>query len=299
MGANDEEDAKGGDIFSRLSGKGQATKGTGKDSSLSQTENSILGPGYNYIAHIKTPGNLGMSDDGNFGALENDIGGILSYMDLLVSGHGEFGVAGKAILPGGQFTDYKGPLGNNFFLKTAMECQPIEGGKKTHRYIYVNNVPDGQIPLISSIDSKLKFTMFEGLLPGVLSKLAQIHPMQTLSAFTTGSSPTCQMVTMPVVDENNQHSFDHHYITNDDISIMPEDWFPQVAGQRQSDYNLDDGFCTMHDQTAKLKSNGGGSAERDYSKMPNDVLIKFYYSMLGLLGIYILLKMMMKKKIKG
>ena len=86
---------------------------------------------------------------------------------------------------------------------------------------------------------------------------------------------------------------------DDDISIMPEDWFPQVAGQRQSDYNLDDGFCTMHDQTAKLKSNGGGSAERDYSKMPNDVLIKFYYSMLGLLGIYILLKMMMKKKIKG
>ena len=36
--------------------------------------------------------------------------------------------------------------------------------------------------------------------------------------------------------------------------------------------------------------------KEDYSKMPDDTLIKIYYSMLGLLGIYILLKLMMKKK---
>jgi hypothetical protein len=34
----------------------------------------------------------------------------------------------------------------------------------------------------------------------------------------------------------------------------------------------------------------------DYSKMPNDIVIKFYYSMLGLLGLYILLRMMFKKR---
>jgi hypothetical protein len=34
----------------------------------------------------------------------------------------------------------------------------------------------------------------------------------------------------------------------------------------------------------------------DYSKMPNDVVIRFYYSMLGLLGLYLLLRLTLRKK---
>ena len=34
----------------------------------------------------------------------------------------------------------------------------------------------------------------------------------------------------------------------------------------------------------------------DYSQMPNDIVIKFYYSALGLLGLYILLRLMYRRK---
>jgi hypothetical protein len=96
---------------------------------------------------------------------------------------------------------------------------------------------------------------------------------------------------------------------------MPERWFP--PGPPQSSYDLsekeeaeeeeeeeeDDSFCTMHGSascgSARRGSASRGSAKKrkeDYSKMPDDVFIKIYFSMLGLLGIYILLKLMMKKK---
>ena len=130
-------------------------------------------------------------------------------------------------------------------------------------------------------------------MPGVLSNLAQINPLQILTAFTTGSSPTCQLVTMETVDVNHFKKYEPAYLTNEDISIMPRDWFPNVAGLRQSDYDLDeDEFCTMHDQKKTVTA----KVEKDYSKMPDNILIKIYFSMLGLLGIYILLKMMTKKK---
>lgn len=286
----DEEEEDSTSMFSTLKGKKGDKKKTGEDSNLAKVE-SILGPSYNYVSHIKTPGELDMSARGSFNALSDDVSGILAYIDLLVSGHGDLGVAGKTMLPNGYFVDYRGPLGNKFFLKTPVKCTDKATGKKVKRHIYINNVPDGEIPLISNLDGNISFDAFQGLLPGVLSNLAQIRPMQILSAFTTGSSPTCQKVTMEVIDTNNQKKYDFGYITNDDISIMPTKWFPEMAGLRQSDYDLDDyedeNFCTMHTKKKEI---------RDYSKMPDNILIKIYYSMLGLLGIYILLKMMTKKK---
>ena len=300
-----KKSGSGNSLFDQIQGKKGDKKGKGEDNSLSKTEESILGPSYNYVAHIKTPGEMGMSADPTFGALADDVGGLLGYIDLLVSGEGKLGVASKIKNPDGSFTDYPQPLGNKFFLKTAVKCKD-ENGKEHDRYIYVNNVPDGSIPLVSNLDNTISFKAFRGLLPGVLSNLAQIHPMQILSAFVSGSSPTCQAVTMEVIDKNNKSKLDTKYLVNDDIAIMPAAWFPD--SHPISNYDLDleappdpeeekkedekeeeeeDSFQTMNGQNEKKK---------DYSKMPDDIGIKIYYSMLGLLGIYILLRLMIKKK---
>jgi hypothetical protein len=283
-------------ILGDLKGNKGEEKGTGENSNLAKVQDSLLGPSYNYVAHIQTPNDLGMSANGTLNALGDDVSGILAYIDLLVSGHGEIGVAGKIPLPNGYFVEYKGPLGNKFFLETMVQCKDKETGDDVPRSIYINNVPDGQIPLVSNLDPNISFSAFKGLLPGVLSNLAQINPLQILTAFTTGSSPTCQLVTMETVDVNHFKKYDTAYLTNEDISIMPRDWFPDVGGLRQSDYDLDeDEFCTMqgqmHGQMQDQKK-----PVKDYSKMPDNILIKIYFSMLGLLGIYILLKMMTKKK---
>jgi hypothetical protein len=268
-------------------GKPGEKKGTGEESDIAKTEEKILGPSYNYVEHIKTPSEMGMSSEGSFDALADNVSGLLGYMDALVSGSGKLGVGTKTKNPNGTFTDYPHPLGNKFFLDTAVKCKDQYGEEHT-RSIYVNNVPDGSIPLISNMDNSISFKSFRGLLPGVLSNLAQIHPMQILSAFVSGSSPICQLVTMEVVDSSNKSSIDARYITNEDISVMPADWFP--SSNPLSSYDLDiqakEPFCNTNKDTKN----------KDFSKMPDDIGIKIYYSMLGLLGIYILLRLMLKKK---
>jgi hypothetical protein len=300
-----KKSGSGDSLFDQVKKKIGGKREKGESNSLSQTEERILGPSYDYVKKIKTPGDLEMSAEGSFDVLAKDIGGLLAYIDLLVSGNGTLGVGSKTPNPDGTFSDYKQPLGNKFFLRTAVKCKD-EDGKEHDRSIYVNNVPDGRIPLVSNLDDKIAFKDFRGLLPGVLSNLAQIRPMQILSAFVTGSSPTCQAVTMEVIDKDNKSKLDTRYLTNDDIAIMPDSWFPESIPQ--SSYDIDkeapeeeepeeeepeeeeeeDSFCTMNGPNENKK--------RDYSKMPDDIGIKIYFSMLGLLGIYILLRLMIKKK---
>lgn len=272
-------------------------------------EEKILGPSYDYASHVKTPAQMGMSGDGNFGALADDVSGILGYVDLLIGGHCSMGHCASKYLdspsgkPGGTFSS---PLGNQFFLDTAVQCNDKKTGKKVTRSIYVNNVPDGEIPFISNVTGgDVAIDEFKGLVPGIMSNIAQIHPMQILLAFVSGSSPTCQTVTMPIVDaKTNKVTYDHRYITNDDIKVMPRYWFPDKDGQRKSDYDTSepskkkDGFRSINEEPYTIGGSSLKGSKIDYSKMPNDVVIKFYYSMLGLLGLYILLKLMLKKEIK-
>ena len=48
-------------------------------------------------------------------------------------------------LLGGGASKVNGPMGNKFFLKTGAKCKDTQSGKKVDRFMYVNNVPDGQI----------------------------------------------------------------------------------------------------------------------------------------------------------
>lgn len=262
-------------------------------------EDKVLGPTYDYSAHIRSPDELGMSSEGNFDALGKDISGLLGYVDLLVTGKCELGNCASKY-PNG--TTFGKPLGNKFFLDTAVQCEDKATGNQVTRSIYINNVPDGQIPFISNM-SGIAFSTFEGLVPGIMSNIAQIHPMQILMAFVNGQSPTCQAVTMPTIDAaTDTHGTATRYVINADIDLMPPAWFTDGVPAK-STYNLgNDVSGNQNEQfTSKVdayspKTELKGSRV-DYSKMPNNVIIKFYYSALGLLGLYILLRLMMRKKL--
>lgn len=267
---------------------------------LTALEEKILGPSYNYSGHIKSPSEMGMSADGTFTALTKDVSGLLGYVDLLVGGHCTLGECASKKLTNPDGTgggSYRNPLGNQFFLDTAVKCKDIASGNKVTRSIYINNIPDGQIPIVSEVTGAT-FDDFKGIMPGIMSNIAQIHPMQMLMAFVTGASSACQAVSMPTMDTNNNPGRDTRYITNSDIGMMPKAWFPD--DKPKSGYNLKDpeAFCTIqgqfqmqdHEQEEKP------TQKIDYSKMPNDMGIKFYYSAIGLLGLYILILLMMRKK---
>ena len=172
-----------------------------------KVEEELLGPDYKYYKFINTPRELGMSAAGNLDALANDVSGLISYTQLMIEG------TGNANKEGGR------PLGNKFFLKTGGECKDSGGGTQ-QRYIYVNNVPSGKIPFISSAMGQ-NFGTFRGLVPGTIEDVAAVNPLSMMAGFMQGTNPKCTAVSLPEINANNQKTGRvTHYIANGDISQM-------------------------------------------------------------------------------
>ena len=216
-------------------------------------EKELLGPDYNYVSFIKSPDQIGMSDEGSIGQLVTNEGGLINYVELLATGGGKASTTG-------------GPLGDSFFLTTGAKCKDVDTGNLVTRSIWVNNIPNGKLPFITTALNGAKFTAFEGLVPGVLGNLAAIHPMQMFQAFTSGSNPDCKLVTKNTRNENNVPSVGSGYLTMEDIQIMGTD-----------------GFTTM-------------DGIKDKSVMPDDEMVKMYYGALGLLGLYIFIRLFKRKQ---
>ena len=180
-----------------------------------------LGPGYDYWKNIKTPSELGMSDAGTINALSNDISGLISYVSVLVDGNSNASKTGE-------------PLGNRFFLKTVAKCRNVqfdktkpeseENPKYASRYIYVDNVPDGTIPFISSGPDGGKMKDFKGLIPGAIGNLSAFSPSGFYRAFTMGNYPDCVKISLRTKDNNNNDGVQTEYVAVGDIlnEINPE-----------------------------------------------------------------------------
>jgi hypothetical protein len=148
-------------------------------------EQNLLGPDYLYWKRILKPSDIGMSSDGNFGALTNNVSGLIDYVEVLVTGN-----AGSTT---------GGPLGDKFFLKTGGQCKDVASGNKVDRYIYIDNVPNGNIPFISSGLGGTDFTEFEGLIPGLLGDLGKLNPLNLFKSFMMGDNPDCMSVTLQTI----------------------------------------------------------------------------------------------------
>jgi hypothetical protein len=109
-------------------------------------------------------------------------------------------------------------------------------GTIVDRYSYVNNVPDGNIPFISSGLGGVEFSAFKGLIPGTISSAAGMNPFALFQAFQMGSTPDCQSITLETVDVDNNVSSATNYVATVDLKNMPPSWFPNkvnsVTGQK-------------------------------------------------------------------
>jgi len=257
-------------------------------------EESLLGPNYKYYEYINTPADMGMSSNGSISSITKDIAGIIGYVTLLSSG-------------GGRASKVAGPLGNKFFLETGAKCTDKATGELVTRSIYVNNQPDGSIPFISSGLGDVNFSSFKGLVPGTLSNLSQINPMQMFQAFMSGNNPECQAITMETIDVNNNKSQKTAFVTTNDIGAMSSCWF-QNKKNPVSNNTCKETFTTMGGDPRDVGRGltGGdprdvgrgltGGDPRDYGTIPNSVAIKLYYSSLGLLLLYIFMRLFQRKE---
>ena len=216
-------------------------------------QNKLLGPSYSYSDNIRTPQQLGMSDEGSLKTLGNDVNGLLGYVSVLVDG------SGKASVPGG-------PLGNKYFLQTGATCKDVTSKKEQTRYLYMNNVPYGMMP---------------GLIKGVVSGMERsLNPFTIMGAFTSGTEPPCMPITMETIDANNNHGQETHYVTLTDINSMPAAFFP--GGNKPNIPSTSEGFSSFQNYD-----------DMEYSsvKMPDDIIIQLYFACLAGVGLYILYKL--------
>jgi len=219
-------------------------------------EQNVLGPDYLYWKRILKPSDMGMSDDGNFGALTNDVNGLINYVEVLVTGKN------------GSTTG--GPLGDKYFLKTGGQCTDVASGKKVDRYIYIDNIPNGNIPFISSGLGGTDFTEFEGLIPGVIGDLGKLNPLNLFKSFMMGENPDCMSVTLqtvtPVTDANlNDTGKDNtgtqtQFVAVADVKNMDPCIFPDKKNPADPSLTCTKTFTTRN---MNIKNNDESSSDND------------------------------------
>lgn len=242
-------------------------------------EQDLLGPDYPYWKNIQSPGEIGMSSEGSLSAMGNNVDGLIKYVEVLVTGGGASSTGS--------------PLGNKFFLQTGGKCKDVKTGNEVDRFIYVNNVPMGNIPFISSgLDTD--FSEFKGLIPGIMGNLKALNPFSIMSSFMSGSTPDCQEVTLEVSGPTPPNSgtplgpgangMQTHFVTTVDIANMdPCNWGDgnknPVSGK-----TCNESFTNMNNNPEELSES-----------LPDDPVIQLYYAGLGLICVYILYCIMMKR----
>ena len=208
---------------------------------------------YPYSQYIHAPNKLGASPSPN--ALGNDVRALISYVQVLVNGTSK----AQAV----------SPLGNRFFMDTGGKCKDSAGETQT-RYIYINNVPDGNIPLISSAMGQ-NMSSFKGLVPGVLGNISYINPSKLFNAFD--KETPCQKIKMPIRDISNNETVEEKYVNESDIKEYDGCWF----------------YDRRNPVTGKPCSEGMTT----YT-IPEDKMVQIYAASIYLLGAYLLFRLIRK-----
>jgi hypothetical protein len=280
----------------------------------SNMESEYVGPDYPYYKYVKTPSEIGMSSDGTLTQLGKDIDGLINYVELLVSGAGKASATGQPL--GNKFFLKTGAKCND---TTATKTQDTTDGTTTttdgtttttdgtttttddtttttdgttttttdtstdqDRYIYISNVPAGNIPFISS-GMGVNFSEFKGLIPGTISNLSAVNPTEIFQSFLAGSKPDCQPLTMETIDIYNNKSTETHFVTKIDIQNMD----PCIFQDRTNPIT----GATCRETFTNL--NQDNTCYTCY-KIPQDPWSQMYFFLLGLLSVYILYRLLTK-----
>ena len=253
---------------------------------------------YMYYKYIKTPSDLGMSPGYNLSNISDGVGGIVSYIKLLVEGKSPASKTGNT-------------LGNKYFYTTSQQCTDPTGNSQTLS-LYVDNVPTGNLGVIPAGVGG-NFSTFKGLIPGLLENAFSLAQINFFSAFTSMDPPKCQQVTLQTIDVNNNVGTGTAFVSNDDIKNISACNFVNnnntniVTGGKCSD-----GFM-VRDETRCRTRRGRRYRNRELKKlyesesndygnnyrnegynimMPDDIFLKIFIFSFGALWIYVALKLM-------
>ena len=274
----------------------------------SSARESVTGPSYPYVQYINGTQKLGMGPQ--WSRIGNNVTGLAGYVQILVEGGGKASATGQ-------------PLGNKFFLKTPGKCKAVklpcgtdgctkvmetttdEDGNTnqtqmmTDRYMFVNNIPMGNIPGISSMSGGTNFTTFRGLIPGMLSNLNVLNPADLFAAFLMSSEPDCAAITMDTVDVENKKGRETNYVPVTEIKMLDPCLFPD----RQNRYNgktCNEAFTNInHESSTSEKLEKSKQVSLYQMITSGDPIVKFYYFMLAIFATFLLKRLVSKGSCKS
>ena len=173
-----------------------------------------------YYQFIKTPSDMRISSHGSMSVLGRDIEGLQKYVAGLVSNTSQISTNGQ-------------PLGDAYFLNTGSKCASTTDGSLQDRYIYINNIANGNIPMLSSA-ADTDFTEFRGLVPGIVQQMGTFTPGNILSTLSEPAVPACQEVMLQVVVPSTTipgtttTTMESHFVSVADLQQMDPCLFPNV-----------------------------------------------------------------------
>ena len=250
---------------------------------LNSIEEKVLGPQYNYAKNIKNPSEMNMSSKGTISQAGRNVRGLIDYTELLVTGKGNASKSG-------------GPMGNKFFLQTGAKCKDIDTDTEQTRSLYINNIPQGNIPFISS-STGANFSEFKGLIPGTLTTMGQLNPLKIFQAFMMKGTPDCQKLTMETVDSNNRRSNETKYVALMDIKNLDPCLFSDKRNpisKKRCVENFSNDNLMEQTNEKHVTFSLDVDDKSDLSKLPKDPIVQLYIASIGLLGVYIMYNLIRK-----
>ena len=181
--------------------------------------NGFFGPSYNYAKHIRSPEDLQLMVSGNMWEFGNDIAAIGDYISVLI-----FGPSRANIYP-------ERPLGMSYIMPTVSKCTNIESdvsGSLVQRSIYVNNIPLGNIPILTDATG-VDLVQFRGLIPGIAQNLRVLDPYYLYKGMVNDGAPPCMKVELPTIDASGIINVESGYITIDDLEHIDPCAIAQVS----------------------------------------------------------------------
>ena len=274
---------------------------------------------YSYGSFIKSPVAMGMSGATSGWGLDTigtNFGGLISYIELLVTGTSVASKAASIDYPlGGDRTNQ--PLGNAYVFNTGFTCIDKKGTKQ-NAVAYMNNIPLGNIPFISNLLGAGDVSELRGLLPGIFEDLNGFDPMIIVNALDICNNSPCN----EEVETDPQYSLPTTNISSDGKSY--DDDKPPVEF---SQYYMFDSFVSQIDPCifrgklgtgidntstrqnpvtkekcresfTNINNNLQNEIEKNVNMLTNlhsnDWLIQLYYISLSILIIFILIKILNK-----
>tara|TARA_Y100000389_G_C17441280_1_gene508688 strand:- start:47 stop:895 length:849 start_codon:yes stop_codon:yes gene_type:complete len=281
---------------------------------------SEVDPLYDYHKNIKSPSEMGLSSKGTINQMGKNVIGLIDYVQILVTGSGKASKTGK-------------PLGNKFFIPTQSKCKDIDNDyKDVSRHIYIDNVPTGKIPFMSSGMGQ-NFSSYKGLVPGAVENLQELNISNIFTSVlkSGGGAPDCKKVTLKVIGNDNKENKVSKYVSVDELGKVDRSNFIVKKDYDDVQSYLSDGFKNKTESLSNyempnmnkkitIKNNKNKDMNKPFNEsldnsapflefkaikkkkninkyvIPDDLLVKVFFASFGFLGVVILFKLLKNRR---